>query len=80
MPTTFWGQSGMDPVLFDQLCDLAFIKKNMTRRINMRYKGKEIDRQIQVSIAEVGKECRPFIIFQLFFVEESFDRTLMGDH
>ena len=77
---SFWGQSGVDPSLFDELCELAAIKKKATRRINMRYKGKDIDLQIQVSYAEVGEASRTFAIFQLFFVEETSDRTLMGDH
>lgn len=75
-----WRQSGLNPSLFDELCDLAVINKKATCRTSLRYKGKEVDLQIQVSFAEAGEESSSFIIFQIFFVEETTDRTLMGDH
>ncbi len=75
-----WSQSELDPSLFDELCDLAAIKKKATRRTSLRYKGEEFDLQIQVSFAETGKESSSFVIFQLFLIEETMDRTLMGDH
>ncbi len=77
---SFWSQSGLDPSIFKDLCELADIGKQATRRVTLRYKGEEVDLQIQVSFADSVDSRKTFVIYQLFLVEETSDRTLIGDH
>lgn len=77
---SFWSQAGLDPSVLRDLCELGAIGKKATRRVSLRYKGQKLDLQVQVSHANSGKESENFVIFQFFLVEETLDRTLMGDH
>lgn len=77
---SIWSQSGVDPAVLQDLHELGTLEKTATRRITMRYKGSERDLQIQVSFAGVPDGTEEFVIFQLFFVEETLNRTLIGDH
>lgn len=76
----FWGQAGVNPSLLEELRDLGSMGKKATRRISLRYKGSELDLQVQVSHANVDDQSNSFVIYQFFFVEETHDRTLIGDH
>ncbi|MFB6347416.1 MAG: helix-turn-helix domain-containing protein [bacterium] len=75
-----WSQSGLDPSIFVEMREMAVIGKQATRRVTLGYKGKTVDLQIQVSGAEINEGEEVFAIFQLFLVEETSDRTLIGDH
>lgn len=77
---SIWSQSSIDPSVLEDLRELGALGKTATRRVTMLYKGSERDLQIQVSAAEVPDGTEEFVIFQVFFVEETRDRTLMGDH
>lgn len=75
-----WSQSSIHPSVLEDLRELGALGKTATRRVTMLYKGSERDLQIQVSAAKVPDGTEEFVIFQIFFVEETRDRTLMGDH
>lgn len=77
---SFWSQVGTDPSVIEDLCELGAIGKKATRRIKLRYKGRELDIQVQVSFADREGDNDPFVIYQLFFVEDTSNRTLIGDH
>lgn len=76
----FWGLAGVDPSVLEELCDLGAMGKKATRRISLRYKGRDLELQVQVSFAEAGERAGRFVILQFFFVEKTLDRTLIGDH
>lgn len=76
----FWGLAGVDPSVLEELCDLGAMGKKATRRITLRYKGRDLDLQVQVSFAEGGERSGRFVILQFFFVEENLNRTFIGDH
>lgn len=75
-----WSQADVDPSILRELLELGTMKKTATRRTTMRYKGSERDLQFQVSFAGVPDGTEEFVIFQVFFVEETHNRTVMGDH
>lgn len=76
----FWSQVGLSPDEVRDLTDLGAIGKNATRQVRMTYKGHEATLQIQVSGASIDQESAQFVVFQLFFLENTLNRTVMGDH
>lgn len=76
----FWSQVGMSPEDVKDLIDLGEIGKKATRQVNMTYKGREATLQIQVSGASIGAESSDYVVVQLLFIENTLNRTVMGDH
>lgn len=76
----YWGQLGIERSTLKDLVDLGTYGKKATQRISVRYKGEDHDLQVQVSFAEGDETTDKFLIVQFFLIEETVDRTVVGDH
>jgi transcriptional regulator with XRE-family HTH domain len=77
---SIWGQVGIAPEIIQDMIELGSFGKQASRRHTLRYKGQERDVQFRVSYAGGEETDDRYLIFQLFFIEETTDRTLIGDH
>lgn len=79
-----WSQCGMSPDDVKDLVEMGAIGKQAIRQVKLTYKGRDVTLQIQVSSASTSQqqanESNKFVVFQLFFIENTLNRTIMGDH
>lgn len=76
----YWSQLGVEKNTLQGLIDLGSYGRKATRRISIRYKGRDHDLQAQVSYSDPGESVERFLILQFFLIEETVDRTIAGDH